>query len=476
MRTILILIPLLVMFSGLKAQQEGGVATYYASFRSYFSGGQELPFWFRANQDGAFPGGNNSSQLLRTGFFRALENDPDQLWDYFMGADLVGGHSGEAYFHPNQYWLGIRYRWLVLKAGAMADSIRFGGLSSTNGNLDASNNARPVPNLSLATNGYLPFPVFPSVLSWKALYSEAIFWDNSYIDNARLHHKNLYFKVTLPRKWNLSMGVEHYVFWGGVSPTEGKISALGDYAHFVAGIKISPKNSSGQNVNLPENHLGIYNLELNRLWRKNSITFYWNHPFENRAGLEMANAGDGLWGVHWRSFDKQQYLTEVVYEWMNSLDQGYDATTGTALGAQDYFNDQTYRSGYTHYGQMMGSALFVPTLDGNGVSTGFQNNRIRMHHLGLKGFVFKNIGWKTMLTYTQNQGTFLSPFPAPRGEFSFLSEFSYDLAHLPVQLNAGVAGDLGELFENRVGIYLGLRWEPRQEEHNSYKPWVIRKR
>jgi hypothetical protein len=474
MRFILILLSLLAVAVEPKAQQAKGTPTYYASFRSYASGGRELPFWFRSNQNGTLPVANNFTQLLRTGFYRNLSAENSNPWDYFMGAELVAGYAGKPYFQPNQYWLGGRYRWLVVKAGAMADPLRYGGLSSTNGNLDASGNSRPVPDISLSSNGYVPFPYFGSPVSWKAHYSEGVLWDNGYLQKARLHHKNLYFKVDLPTEWSIAAGIEHYVFWGGVSPSDGKISVRwGEYLYFVSGIRLGSGSKGGAGVNLPENHLGIYSMEICKRWQGNHVAFYWNHPFENRAGLELANAADGLFGIHLKRNEDFPYLSEVVYEWMNTFGQGYNSTTGSA---QDYFNDQTYRSGFTHFAQMMGSPLFVPKLNTEGGAAGFPNNRIRMHHLGLKGGLLTNLDWKLMLTFSNNQGSYDAAFPATVGQFSFLSELNYQLPHLPLQVSAAVAGDSGKLNEGHAGVYLGIRWEPLQDADRWRGNWIIRKR
>jgi hypothetical protein len=473
MRFILILLALLAVVAGLKAQQEVSTPTYYASFRSYASGGRELPFWFRSTQNGTLPVANNFTQLLRTGFYRNLAAETSNTWDYFMGAELVAGYSGKPYFQPNQYWLGGRYRWLVFKVGAMADPLRYGGLSSTNGHLDASGNSRPVPDIALSTNGYVPFPASGSPVSWRAYYSEGVLWDNGYIRKARLHHKNLSFKLDLPMEWSIAAGIEHFVFWGGVSPTDGKISARGEYLYFVSGIRIGSRGKAGSGLNLPENHLGIYNMEIRKRWQENHVTVYWNHPFENRAGLELANAADGLFGIHLKRNEDFPYLSEVVFEWMNTFGQGYNSATGSA---QDYFNDQTYRSGFTHFAQMMGSPLFVPKLNAGGGAAGFPNNRIRMHHLGLKGSLLTNLGWKMMFTYSSNRGSFDIAFPATVGQFSFLSELNYQVPRLPLQVSAAVAGDSGKLNEDRAGVSLGIRWEPLQDADRWRGNWIIRKR
>ena len=450
--------PLLVFVLGLKAQQGSSTTTIYASIRSYASSGKELPFWFRANQNGTFPVGNGTTQLLRAGISRVMSEGSANRWDVTYGTDLAGGFAGKSYFQPNQYWLGVRYQWLVLKAGAQADPIRFGGLSSTNGNMDASNNARPVPNLSLSTNGYISFPFNPGVFSWKALYSEGMLWDNSYIQNAHLHHKNFYFKMDLPQKWNFSLGVEHYVFWGGVSPELGKMPGWEEYFRYAFGMKGGKGASTIDRINVAGNQLGFYGLEVNKQWKYQQLTFYWNHPFEDRSGMELVNIPDGLWGVHWEKKQQSHFLTEVVYEWVYTLNQSKDPRISPIRGGDSYFNHGEYQSGYTHYAHMMGSPLFVPMLDANGVSKGFESTRMWMHHLGLKGWLRHDLFWKTMLTYSENFGEYQNPYPEPHGEFSYLGEINYQMPRFPLQLSGGLAGDTGNRFEERVGGFFGLKW------------------
>ena len=80
-------------------------------------------------------------------------------------------------------WLGFRFHELILKAGAQSDppaGAGYGGLSSTNGNMYRSRNARPVPGVSLSTNGYIPFLFAKSWFSWRFLYEEGILNDNQH--------------------------------------------------------------------------------------------------------------------------------------------------------------------------------------------------------------------------------------------------------------------------------------------------------
>ena len=81
-------------------------------------------------------------------------------------------------------------------------------------------------------------------------------------------------------------------------------------------------------------------------------------------------------------------------------------------GADNYFNNSGYRSGWTYYGRTIGLPLFFPagthagTWTGSGVTLGVENNRIRAHHIGIAGKLFRRAPYKLMLTYSQNYGIY----------------------------------------------------------------------
>ena len=469
MKTYLTFLFFLVIYFNLQAQKEQSNPVVYASFNSYISSGKDLPFWLRANQNGAFPAGNSSTQLLRAGFDQVMNQDSSKHWGFTYGTELVAGYSRETYFQPNQYWIGARFKRMVLKAGAQADPVRFGGLSTTNGNMDASNNARPVPQVSLSTNGYISFPFLPKWIRFKGLYSEGIFWDNSYVQNAHLHHKNIYFKINLPKKWGISAGLEHYVFWGGASPEYGVLPGWNQYFKYILGRKGGVGAAINDQKNGAGNQLGIYNLEVQKIYSSGILTVYLNHPYEDRSGLELDNFQDGLLGIHYQMTNKLQFISEILFEGMYTMNQSgtynmmpaptpQDPNAKTGRGDDKYFNHFVYSSGFTHYAQMMGSPLFVPKLNANGVSLGFESTRMWMQHVGLKGWMRGNFYWKTMLTYSRNFGEYQNPYPSPLNEFSFLGEVIYHLPRLPLQFTGGIAGDFGGRFEQRVGGYVGMRW------------------
>jgi len=178
-------------------EKEGFVPDFHLSQTSVVSSGNDLPFWITSNQNGVYTLHNSSYFLFQAGINRGLERDTLKKWGYTYGANMVYGYARTTDFHPNEYWLGLRFHKLIIKAGAQNDPIIYGGLSSTNGNMYRSGNARPVPGLSLSTNGYIPFLFAKKWFSFRFQFEEGILKDKQYVVDAHLHHKNLHFKALL---------------------------------------------------------------------------------------------------------------------------------------------------------------------------------------------------------------------------------------------------------------------------------------
>ncbi len=471
LRSNLLLLSILFILSiRLSAQEKAGpIPDFRISQSTSISSGNDLPFWMVSNQSGLFTMHNSSYQLTQAGLSRSLERDTLKKWGYTYGANLVYGYAGNADFQPNEYCLGFRLNNLVLKAGAQRDPILYGGLSSTNGNMYRSGNARPVPGLSLSTNGYIPFLFAKKWLTWRFLYEEGILKDKQFVTDAHLHHKNLYLHVPLSPSLSFSLGLEHYVFWGGYSPKYGQIPGGKEYFRYAFGLAGGKDGLLVDQENAAGNQLGSYNLEVKKDWTTLQTTFYWNHPFEDRSGMEFDNLRDGLWGIHLASKNKSAFVTGVVYEYMNTRNQSgsihlkpaptpEDPDKKTGRGGDNYFNNNTYTSGYTHYQRMMGTPLFVPKIGADGFSLGFESTRMWMHHLGLNGTMGHGFYWKSLMTWSRNYGNYGNIYLNPLNEFSFLAEGSYKGSKLPFIVKAGAAGDYGDRFEKRVGGYLGIEF------------------
>ena len=107
-----------------------------------------------------------------------------------------------------------------------------------------------------------------------------------------------------------------------------------------------------------------------------------------------------------------------------------DPDKETGRGRDNYFNHSICTLGYTHYQHMMGTPLFVPVIGADGISKGFRDTRVWMHHLGISGILGNGIYWKTLTTWSRDFGSYYNVLPEPLDEISFLAEGSYNGAKL----------------------------------------------
>ena len=104
---------------------------------------------------------------------------------------------------------------------------------------------------------------------------------------------------------------------------------------------------------------------------------------------------------------------------------------------------------------------------------GVENNRIRAHHLGVSGQLFRRMPYKLLLTYSQNYGTFSKPYAGesawgkpwgtvketPLRQFSaaFVGEVPTLFGIEWMHLSYGVYADYGQVLPTQMGATLGLR-------------------
>lgn len=95
------------------------------------------------------------------------------------------------------------------------------------------------------------------------------------------------------------------------------------------------------------------------------------------------------------------------------------------------------------------------------------NNRVAVMHLGVSGQVLDFFRFQLKASYSENLGTYEKPFARPVHQFSSVLSVSAPVPILNgVTANAAIATDMGDLYNNNVGFYFGIRKEgqsrPRQ--------------
>ena len=425
-----------------------------------------LPFWFTANQNGKITPSGSFLNISELSVSQSYNFKSESKLKYTWGTEFDAAFGKSNYYLLNQVFAGLMVHGWELKGGKFYDETKYAGLSTTNGNIARSQNARPYPKIRFSTLGFKPVPFMQNWLSFSGEYDEGFLIDDRYVDGAHLHHKSLYFKIHPSSTWNLSFGLEHFVMWGGTSSNEN----IGDlpeswnaYWHYVLAIpggkdfpETDQKNNSG-------NQLGTYQVEYVKNFSSTKIAIYLSHPWEDNSGLNWHNYPDNLIGLHLNFKKEKSFITDIVYEYCNTRQQSikdslysWNENNGKwELNEYDnYYNHSIYRSGFTYQQQVLSSPLFYPVITNNGISKGIESNRFFSHHIGMKGNFSECLHWKGMLTYIQHLGTYLKPYTSRQKQLSGLFEIHYENYGFPVQLGLAVGMDANEAEGNNLGFKL----------------------
>lgn len=420
---------------------------------------EHLPFWLTANDFGKTP---NSNFALTTISLGKNFNTTKNVDVAFKGA-VTGALATEHDALINELYASVKYNNFQLDVGSKNEDVIFEGLSSSNGNFVKSTNARAIPGINFKTRGFLKLPFAKKWLTFKANYGEYLMNDHRFVDNTHIHQKSLHFKSKLNTKLDLVVGLDHYVQWGGNSPTFGKQPAgFKDYLKVITGSAGSSNATAGDQLNVIGNHLGSYLVQLNYKGTLTDWSFYISHPFEDGSGREWTNYPDGLFGLFLDFKQPKNMFSHVLIEYTNSTHMSGanapdDADRGR--GRDNYFNNSTYNSGWTYFGQVLGTPFMTPKpADENGITKGVQVgfNRLKAFHIGTKGNI-KNIPFNLKLSYTTYFGWFDAEFEKkPQVFSSYLETDLSSLFNHKFQFNIGTVLDAGNTSKTNLGGFMRI--------------------
>lgn len=426
---------------------------YQLELSSFVSSKTKLPFWMDANTQGLVRNQDNAG--LTFGINSDFSKHNSNQVDFAFGSTFYGFSSSEkTKLEINELFASAQYKKIRLTAGSKHELLRYGGLSSSNGNIIYSGNTRPMPGISLETATYIPL-FFEGKLSFYASFDEYFLNDDRFVDDAQMHHKSLFFRIETSKKSNLTVGVEDYAIWAGTSPELGKLpSGFDDFLRVVGGLSGSGDAPDGDFINALGNHIGAYRVAYQQNYEKTAWEIYWSHPFEDTSGRELNNVEDGLYGLFIDFKNPESILSHLLFEFTYTRDQ---SGKGQIHGFDDYFNNSIYRSGYTFFGRSIGSPFFTPAeKDENGITKGVSNNSFIAYHTGFGGKLANNLQYKTLLSYSINDGTKGSPFPNSKNQFSGLVDLNYATSKLPFSISLGLGVDGGSLLDDSFGMYIKL--------------------
>jgi hypothetical protein len=430
------------------------------------STGDGVPFWMHSNVNGRVDPSENQwlnevafrQEVVRRGDFRIRG-----------GAHLLARLSDHSSIHASQLYLQGSYRGWRVRGGRFEQPIGLNNHRLSAGSMMVSHNASPIPRIALETDGYLNVPGTQGVVQFSAMFSHGWFEENRHIERAWLHQKYLYLRVNLG-SWAATGGIVHNNQWAGYDPQDGvRPRSFDDFIRVLFALPGDEDSNAnlGEILNSLGNSVGAYDFGLT--YNHDEFTLSATRMFylEDRVSTRFRSPWDGVWGINFRFKDRNQPLTAITYEHINTKNQ--DARSWELIGRRNYYNHFLYQSGWSYKGRSIGLPLMLFE-DG-----AFVNNVLVAHHLGAEGEPIRNLRYRVRLTYSRNYGVQDDwvdepgdSIPNDREDIVPLREFrtdqyswSADFQYQPNRSQRWISqirlsGDVGEVYEDRVGLQVGV--------------------
>lgn len=441
------------------------VLNYEIGLMGNLSSNTNVPFWMFANTNGIFP--NTSNAVFNVAIYSGKSKSKNKIAFTYKGAITEYLANNKHHILINELFGSLHYKNVRLDIGVKQQDILWNGLSSTNGNILFSNNARAFPGYNFKLIKYIKLPFAKKWLSIKGNYGDFLLNDKRIVSNARLHIKSLFFKYKLSDRLELITGLNHYAQWAGTSSIYGKQpTGINNYLRIVTGSTGGSEALEGDQINVLGNQLGTYLLQFNYAGKNNNWNFFWSHPFEDRSGRELMNYPDGLYGFYMDFKKPTATISHVLIEMTYTKHQSGDATHYTdengshaASGMDNYFNNGVYQSGWTYFGNMVGSPYFTTNpMDENGNTPGIivGDNRLLAFNIGFRGTI-KSVPYKAILSHTTYFGWFENEYSPKPIQFSGLLEINIPkLPNFPFFITVGTAFDTGTYSSSKIGGFLKI--------------------
>lgn len=427
------------------------------SLTTLVSNSSRQPFYFWANQLGQVPA-KEQHQLFThfSGKAAYLLRNKDQ--HFFAGINTNLRQTQNTVFNLPELYGGFQSKYFEITAGLFRDSVRFKGLSPSNGNFMVSRNAPPHPRLRLGTNQFIRFWDFPVYVA--ALFEEGLLNDNRHVNKAKLHHKSLFLRWGDLEKIEITAGIDHFIFWGGHTAIEDYTPDLKKYFKTIIGGKYYSERLGFTNT--IGNQLGQYQIMLRKSFSKVNSTFQISHVFEDASGLYLMNYPDNIYTL-FLELKNSPIVKNVLVEYTYTKHQSGPTTypeTGAhrPKGGDNYFSHSQYQSGFTYQSYFIGTPLFGPLRYREGdIPNGPANTQFSAIHLGVSGNLSPLVEYKFMATYSRNFGRRSAPYEPVRNQFFSMALVRYNFpGHSNLYAEGQVALDRGTLWSgntiNNTGI------------------------
>lgn len=454
--------------------------TYNIEMSAAAADGDYAPFWHTAMRQGV-GSVNTKSAYLRAGAAGKYSLSKD--WDIAYGLDLIGAKNHTSHIYLQQAYADVTWKMLNISLGQKERWSPLKNHRLTTGGLTESGNARPIPQIRIE------FPRYVMLGKWFGLRGHIAYgwfsdenWQKDFAAEGkartvgvRYHTKAGFAKIGNENEFPLTaeIGLEMAAQFGGtvynMRDEEGKNlsnpTKLKDYFKIFIPSSGDSEYSGMDQLNIAGNHLGSWHGALT--WHDEAFQgkVYYEHAFEDHSQMFWEY---GLWteqlvGVE-LSLKNTNWVKNVALEYFNLKNHSgpvYHDTTSTIpdqVSCSDNNYNHAWYGGWFNYGQMISTPLVTsPVYNRNGSLKCF-NNRVEAFHIGIEGTPLSELGYRLLLTHSNNWGTYSDPFTEIKTNTSGLLELTY----MPAKLNGWSASfsfafDSGDLYGDNIGGMLSIK-------------------
>jgi len=429
------------------------------------------PFWMYANKSGSVP----IEQYYASGqwgVYKLYNPNNPRLLQFSGGAEVVTnyGKSGNVFF--TDAYAAAKLGAVELLVGQKRNIVGLADSTLGTGTLGISGNSRPFPRIQLSLPDFQPLAITNDFISVKGGISDGYLGGSNInygaatrINRTYFHQKQIYFRIG-ERKARIKVyaGMNHQVIWGGekqLYPIEN-LSVEKSYFYVLTGKSLHYRKVG--------NHFGTIDLAVDFRVRNLSFLIYRNSIYDTGSLFKIINVYDGLNGLKIVNTNKNRnkasifkfFSANIEYLSLYNQKNQFHPSGLVIYQIADYYNSYIYQRGWSYNGFGVGTPL-VPSgritytdLPKNR-SQFTNNNRINAFHSAITG-QFLGIDMLLKGTYSRNSGTYLAPFEKVKNQLSLFISADKRLKILHgASLTAGVASDIGDLYPNSTGIFIGIK-------------------
>ena len=424
----------LLAYSHVLAQDAQTTVTYNLTAETAFGSGDFTAYQLSTNRY------HTLATRPNTAYLRGAVNVEHQLsedWKLSGAADVIASIHADHKAYLQQCYVNLSWKDFFLEAGAreLKPVLRDPLLSS--GAFTKGNNAKPMPQVHVGTNGFWTVPYTKGWLQINADFGYGKLMDSDYRERqfnregsgnwhyatgAYYHQKHLYFRTNPEKTFFVTAGIEHVAQFGGTGyDTEtGEMVVKKKAANLKAFWKVI----------LPVGDKNYFENDAMEDW------VYGNH-----IGSMTILLG---WNIN-KAHQVQAYVDDIFED---AIRQQVLIATEEADLVLFLVDVQT---GVT----AQGNALLVSPIYNKDGFADFRDNRIKAWHIAVNGDITDRLSYLVKGSYREGWGTYANPLPHKHHSFDAMLQGIYTIG--PWQFSGAYAFDKGNIYGdcNTFNIKIG---------------------